>query len=406
MAALIQTIAVVDKSGKAVSTSKHLVNVFKEAKAAYLERKAEVIAHRSYGNEEKRHLKALKGATYNDKSHASSRTHSRHNHDGNTSRTHHRHSRSSGRGESRSIYPTSEGRHSTDLRSPCSPTYKPEPLARRHSAHEDDFQANPPQQLIRAMTSPIPSDSHIDMDLAYGPIPPPLPVARRGAEEQEFKGHVQKVKRILEEADCLQHSVSAIIATLQKNPDAMAAVALTLAEISNVVTKMAPSIITSMKASSPAVFELLASPQFLIAGGVAVGVTIVAFGGFKIVRKIQAKQAMGVPAMDEMMEIGGDVNRIDKWRRGIADEQERSIGTSVEGEFITPQAAALSRMNLNELGFSEGRQKGSVDQKTDSIKSKSERPSRTSTKEPLKTSSKKSKKEKVKKPSPLRALFT
>ena len=46
MAALVETIAVVNKSGKAVSTSKHLVNVFKEAKAAYQERKAEVVAGR------------------------------------------------------------------------------------------------------------------------------------------------------------------------------------------------------------------------------------------------------------------------------------------------------------------------------------------------------------------------
>ncbi len=265
---------------------------------------------------------------------------------------------------------------------------------------------------VRSMTSPVSPLPHIDMDLAYGPIPPPLPVARRGADEEEFRGHVQKVKRILEEADCLQYSASAIIATLQKNPDAMAAVALTLAELSNIVTKMAPGVLTAMKASSPAVFALLASPQFLIAGGVAVGVTIVAFGGFKIIKKIRSKQAVEVPGMDEMMEIGGDVNRIDNWRRGIAEEQEHSVGTSVEGEFITPQAAALSKLNLNEVRASEIRRKEveSESRKTSSSRSGSEKGSKTSSKasskDSSKASSKRTRKEKVKKPSPLRLMFT
>ena len=253
------------------------------------------------------------------------------------------------------------------------------------------------------------------MDLAYGPIPPPLPVARREDNEREFQGHVQKVKRILEEADCLQYSATAIISTLQKNPDAMAAVALSLAEISNVVTKMAPGVLTAMKASSPAVFALLASPQFLIAGGVAVGVTIVAFGGFKIIKKIRAKHAIEVPGMDEMMEIGGDVSRIDHWRRGIAEEQERSIGTSVDGEFITPQAAALAKLNLNETSDAKRREReGGSRKASSSSKSGSEKGSKTSSKASSRASSKESskatsktrKKEKVKKPSPLRLMFT
>jgi len=34
-----ETITVINKSGKVVSSSKHIVNVFKEAKAAYRERR-------------------------------------------------------------------------------------------------------------------------------------------------------------------------------------------------------------------------------------------------------------------------------------------------------------------------------------------------------------------------------
>lgn len=185
------------------------------------------------------------------------------------------------------------------------------------------------------------------MDLAYGDIPPPLEVARVD-EEVELKGLVNKVKMMLEEAECLQYSATSIISTLQKDPDAMAAVALTLAEISNIASKMAPGALMAFKSSSPAVFALLASPQFMIAAGVGVGITIVALGGYKIVKKIKAKHLEEDPGMDELLEIGGDVSRIDNWRRGIAEAQAESVGTSVDGEFITPNAAALSRLNLNE----------------------------------------------------------
>ena len=252
------------------------------------------------------------------------------------------------------------------------------------------------------------------MDLAYGPIPPPLPVAIQ-ADDSEFKSLVSKVMGLLEEADCIQYSVSATIASLQKNPDAMAAVALALAEISNIATKMTPGVLASLKCSAPAVFALLASPQFLIAGGVAVGVTIVALGGYKIVKKIRAKHAVEDPGMDEMLEIGGDISTIDNWRRGIAEAEEQSIGTSVDGEFITPEAFTLSRLNLNDKTGSETRRKEarSGSRKSSKAKSASETSSRTSSKGSSRRTSKggeqggsKEKKEKkVKKPSPLRLMF-
>lgn len=257
------------------------------------------------------------------------------------------------------------------------------------------------------------------MDLAYGPIPPPLPVANP-ADDSEFKGLVNKVKALLEEADCLQYSVSATIASLQKNPDAMAAVALTLAEISNIATKMAPGVLVTMKGSAPAVFALLASPQFLIAGGVAVGVTIVALGGYKIIKKIRANNAVEDPGMDEMLEIGGDVSAIDNWRRGIAEAEEQSLGTSVDGEFITPEAFTLSKSNLNDKGASETRRKevGSGSKKSSSAKGASETSSKTGSKGSSRGSSRGSSKgseqggskgkreKKAKKPSPLRLMFT
>lgn len=255
------------------------------------------------------------------------------------------------------------------------------------------------------MTSP----SKLDMDLAYGDIPPPLPVAR-GDDENELKGLVGKVKMILEEADCLQYSATAIIASLQNNPDAMAAVALTLAEISSIVSKMAPGALVALKGSSPAVFALLASPQFLVAAGVGVGVTIVALGGYKIIKKIKAKNAAEEPGMDEMLEIRGDVSRIDTWRRGIAEAEAQSVGTSIDGEFITPHAAALSRLNLNdgESKASRRKHRSSRSSKDSEISSTSSSTMTSKTAKPSKEKKEKKEKreKKEKKPSPLRSMFS
>lgn len=401
MAALIQTIAIVDKSGKAVSTvsvsvphqcstcrliqssqSKHLVNVFKEAKSAYRERKAEVVAGRQAHHDEKRVRRALKGYTIeDDRSHTSSRKHEKSSHSSRRPMGDRQRSGGFVRSETSPIHPSSPRHFDQDLYTSAS---EPREMVRRHSARDGDFMR--PHGPPRSMTSP----ADIDMDLAYGDIPPPLPVTRLD-DEAEFKGLVGKAKKLLEEADCLQYSATAIIASLQKNPDAMAAVALTLAEISNIASKMAPGALLAMKGSAPAVFALLASPQFLIAASVGVGITVVALGGYKIIKKIKAKHAEDT-GMDEMLEFDGDISRIDSWRRGIAEVEEQSVGTSVDGEFITPQAAALSRVNLQETEGRKPHRKSSSKSKSGSSKDS-------------KASGKSKKEPKAKKPSPLRLMF-
>ena len=191
------------------------------------------------------------------------------------------------------------------------------------------------------------SSTNIDMDLAYGELPPPLP-ARSNEESQELKVKVTALQRMLEEANCIQYSASAIIKSLENNPDAMAAVALTMAEISNIAAKLGPGALTALKGSFPAVVALLASPEFLIAAGVGVGITVIALGGYKIVKRIKAKKELDKEegsTIDELeqLESDVDVNSIEHWRRGIAAVEAESVGTSVEGEFITPAAAKALR---------------------------------------------------------------
>ncbi|MCJ1416519.1 hypothetical protein MMC32_002857 [Xylographa parallela] len=418
-ALLGQTIAVYDQSGKVISNSKHLLNVFKEAKSAYRERKAEIVASRHAHSDEKHGRKAIKAHNIDDGN--SSYRSSPRSIQGSVRRKpvpERRHSGETARSTTTTIYPSSNRRFEQDLRprdvrrssrSSTSSSSLKDPhheMARRHTTMYDlpGHRAAPP--------SPIRSRSadDIDMELAYGELPPDLTVARKG-DEAELKGLVGTVTKLLDEAKCVQCSVTAIIANLQKNPEAMAAVALTLAEISNIVTKMSPGAVMAMKGSAPAVFALLASPQFLIAAGVGVGVTIVAFGGFKIIKKIKAKHAKEEVGVDEMLEIGGDFKRIENWRRGISEAEDRSVGTSVEGEFITPMAANLSRLNLEEERTRHSRREAhglnSVRGEKAS-KSGSSSKGSTSSKTSKVDKDKKEKKEKSKKekkPSPLRLIF-
>jgi len=214
-------------------------------------------------------------------------------------------------------------------------------LIRRHTDGEHISPTSQSRHSVRSHSA----RSSIDMDLAYGELPPPLP-ARHHTEEVEVREKMNKLTLMLDEANALQHSVTSMIEHLQKNPDALAAVALTLAEISNLAAKMAPGALAALKGSFPAAIALLASPQFLIAAGVGVGVTVVMLGGYKIIKRIKDKNALEkeLEAPLEMQQLdneNGELDRIEVWRRGIADAECGSPGSTVDGEFITPGAERM-----------------------------------------------------------------
>lgn len=150
----------------------------------------------------------------------------------------------------------------------------------------------------------------IDMNLAYGDVPPDLAFrhdldpacdeqgadAAEDPQEAEALDLLDRIEDFLEEAQCMHHTASSMIESLQRNPEAAAAVALSLAELSSLIGKMSPGFLAFLKGGSPAVFALLASPQFLIAAGVAVGVTVVMFGGWKIVKRVKDSGARTLEA--------------------------------------------------------------------------------------------------------------
>ncbi|KAI4722669.1 hypothetical protein E4T48_01155 [Aureobasidium sp. EXF-10727] len=412
--AIGQTVTVVNKSGKVVSTGKHVVNVFKEAKSAYRERKAEIKAVRDAEIEQNRVQKTLEKFTLeDDRASQTSRRSHRSRKEGS-----HQNRPPVDRGYSDSFYAndklsTTRSHRQSSLRNELSPEGERQhnELVRRHTTDMG-------QEVRRPRTSRSASEADIDMDLAYGELPPPLP-ERPHENEIELREKMTKLQQLLDEANCVQHSVIATIENLQKNPDALAAVALTLGEISTMAGKMAPGVLTSMKTAFPAIIALLASPQFMIAAGVGVGVTVIAFGGYKIIKKIQkhkeeaAELKAGsqrqiadnesVSEYDELYELDSDLSHIEVWRRGIADAEAQSLGTSVDGEFITPDAGKhlvadgiLREEDLKSMRSSKSRK---------TSKSKKSKKDTKSDKDSTASSSKDKEKRKKKEPSGLRMLF-
>lgn len=249
--------------------------------------------------------------------------------------------------------------------------------------------------LVRASTAP--SDSilnktkkkkkkEIDMNLAYGNVPPDLayrtdlgPVTRAeeadAARRDELKKEAEaralmgRIETLLDEAECVQHTATSIIDHLQRKPEAAAAVALLLAELSTLLKAMSPGFLAVVKGGFPAIFALLASPQFLIGVGVAVGVTVVFFGGWKIVKRIrdaralaaekeagaQAFEMQGPPtaaaadgpgSYDDALVLDEELSTIETWRRGISPgpgDGEDEDGESADLELITPSAVRSVR---------------------------------------------------------------
>lgn len=320
--------------------SKQLFGVFHHARAAYRERKSHFNSERNAKIAEQQALQALANYKIDDSKSVGSRRSRRTKSQYHSSRRQHRH-RSSSRYEQDSHSAT--GRSESIYEPPAG-------IARRHTHH--DISVREPER--RPATARSKSDAHIDMDLAYGDAHPAAlsrynPPEPNVDDQKQLDGLVNRAQWLLEEAHCIQHSASATIAHLQKSPDAMAAVALTLAEISNLASKMAPAALSAFKSAAPTVFALLSSPQFLIAAGVGIGVTVVMFGGYKIIKKIQSgnskEQSTG---MDDMMELNVEsLSRVEMWRRGVADVEAVSVGTSVDGELITPRAAAMSGIDVS-----------------------------------------------------------
>ncbi|KAK4038580.1 hypothetical protein C8A01DRAFT_17364 [Parachaetomium inaequale] len=337
-----EIITIINNSGKVISTGKQLVNIFKEAQAAYRDRRDAVKAERRGIQRAKTFDVTPRGDPYYDDYHYGGHPDEidyaydhRPPHDGFGRR------RSYDDDDGRSYASSRYSRHSRRSHRPRSPERQlalTEGNLKTHSevsatspskAYRSPYAETAPRdmQLSRPTLAigppPPPSESaapsrhqlvhrprsdtaltkktSIDMNLAYGDIPPDLasrvdldPVDKHAApsepedpQETQALTLMDRIEDYLEKAHCVHHTASSMIENLQRNPEAAAAVALSLAELSTLIGKMSPAFLGLLKGGSPAVFALLASPQFLIGAGVAVGVTVVMFGGWKIVKRLK-----------------------------------------------------------------------------------------------------------------------
>ncbi|KAK4119065.1 hypothetical protein N657DRAFT_684747 [Parathielavia appendiculata] len=357
-----EIITIINNSGKVISTGKQLVNIFKEAQAAYRDRKDAAKAHR----------RSIQRANTFDVASRSDPYYDEYYYGRYPEYIHHAYDRRSLRDafSRRRSYDDDDGRshalsrYSRQSRRPHRPQSSERPLPaltegnlKTHSevsgsspskAYRSPYAETAPRdmQLSRptlALGAPPPASESagpvasgalvpgpgpnlqklvqrprsdpslakkksIDMDLAYGNIPPDLafrvdldPNAGSPEQQQQDPQEAQaltlmdRIESFLEEAQCVHHTASTMIEHLQRNPEAAAAVALSLAELSTLIGKMSPAFLGFLKGGSPAVFALLASPQFLIGTSIAVGVTVVMFGGWKIVKRIAAAKTLEAP---------------------------------------------------------------------------------------------------------------
>ncbi|GAB1315344.1 WD repeat containing protein pop1 [Madurella fahalii] len=366
-----EIITIVNNSGKVISTGKQLVNIFKEAQAAYRDKKDAVKAGRAGIQRAKTFDVTPRGPAdpyYNDYHYG--------RHDGEIDNAYDRRSLGDGSGRGRSHDEDDDGRSHASTRysrrsrrshQPRSSSRDRPALTESNLKSHSEVSATTPSKAYRSpyaetaprdmqlsrptlAAPPPPAESihqstpapasravvpardrrqlvhrprsdpslskkkSIDMDLAYGDLPPdlasyhdlePAHQEERDAgpedpQEVEALGLLDRIEDFLEEAQCMHHTASSMIENLQRNPEAAAAVALSLAELSALIGKMSPGFLAFLKGGSPAVFALLASPQFLIGASVAVGVTVVMFGGWKIVKRIADAGAKTLEAPIEM----------------------------------------------------------------------------------------------------------
>ncbi|KPM34148.1 hypothetical protein AK830_g12425 [Neonectria ditissima] len=406
--ALEQTITIVNNSGKIIKTGKQLFSIFKEAQGNYKDKKSQIRADRQlqrsqtydnsrtlpeppryyqddqqfYHDQARRRSCDAGSERGSQRSYQSRNTHSRRHRDSKNPRDFDTRSQALTEGNLKTL---SEVSSVTPSRAPPSRAYaNPYPetvpmevaISKRDLAHVEMRRAMAPGPMVSRTRSAAELTLHkprkeIDMDLAYGNVPPDLEYRTdldpHAGDERHATDLVHRVEGLLDEAQCVHHSATATMAHLQQNPDAAAAVALSLAELSSLVKKTSPAFLALMKSASPAVFSLLASPQFLIGSSIAVGVTVVCFGGWKIVQKVKEAQAArealayeGVPmnrpapmrtqseyttGVDEALIIDDDLSSIETWRRGIVPYGEDE---TADFELITPAADRVAKENYKD----------------------------------------------------------
>jgi hypothetical protein len=139
-----------------------------------------------------------------------------------------------------------------------------------------------------------------------------------------------RVQSLIDEISCWTAGISTLISELQKTPEILAQVGLSLAEISQTITHIAPGAAIFLKSAFPTVFALLGSPQFAVVAGVAGAATVVILGGYRIVKKF-------IAGADENLKLANE------------DASEEHLGGAILGEVIEDRLLENSKTRREEV---------------------------------------------------------
>ncbi|KAL7276398.1 hypothetical protein RUND412_000602 [Rhizina undulata] len=256
--ALASTVTVVDNSGKVLNTSKNLFSAFKEAREAYRTRKAEIVAERLAEKEARqRRREKRERRERREREKAEGKRHKKE------------------RKKSRSASGESEGNGTLafDLDEE-EDGVRMETLSRKSS--RESLNDNDDNDIMHSSQDPMTLAKLVDIsaDLVDDHV------------TETLQCLLLQLQATIDELCCLTFGITTLITELQKCPDTLAVVGLTLAEISALVTKVAPGFVLTLKTAFPVIFGLLSSPQFAVVASVGMAATVVLLGGYKIIRNV------------------------------------------------------------------------------------------------------------------------
>ncbi|EPS43738.1 hypothetical protein H072_2255 [Dactylellina haptotyla CBS 200.50] len=275
--AINYTVEVVDKTGKAIHTSKTILGAIREARDAYKAKRAE---RKEQRDAEKAARRAIKERAYEEEL---------------------REARRARREARRAIEDegAEERRRERRERRERRMIEGGDGHTERGGDNISDTSSIYSAAIGNASTGQLTTRSVTD--LALPPLPPRPEIDE---EEDHVTALFTQVQDIIDHAAAAQSSVITLVDALRRDPETLAMVGITLAEISTVIAKLSPAALAGFKLSWPVVFSFLASPQFAIVAGVGIGTTIILLGGYKIIKKMIYGEP---PKPPEIIDMGGTV---------------------------------------------------------------------------------------------------
>ncbi|CCX07150.1 Similar to hypothetical protein [Tuber melanosporum Mel28]; acc. no. XP_002837198 [Pyronema omphalodes CBS 100304] len=282
-------VTVMDQHGKVVHNGgKTFFSAFKEARDAYKARKAEIASERQAQRRARDSVMGRRQSTSHRAISDKPESEDRHK-----KSKHRKHSK-----DTRSIADSTFSDVTEDALVPSTGNA----LARRDSTIDHSRQSEDNAVYARGAAGELATAGQT-MDMAPALFNDPTVVA--------VQALLARVQSIIDEIQCLAFGLSTLITELQKTPETFAAVGLSLAEIAQMLTHIAPGVMIFLKTAYPTIFALISSPHFAIVAGVGTAATVVVLGGYRIVKSIMAgaddnlKMAYGeVP--DEAI-LGGEI---------------------------------------------------------------------------------------------------